>query len=118
MFYCCSSYFLKLIFEGSVRILLKPTPSAADIRKGGQQRYIVAVCAIFEEVTAREADRGMRLLIEGLKKGRRDAAIMSDVYWQRNAYYERKRRLLEKIFACCIRKGLVTYEEIMELRID
>ncbi len=60
----------------------------------------------------------MRLLIKGLKKGRRDAAIMSDVYWLRNAYYERKRRPPEKIFECCIRKGLVTYGEIMELRID
>ena len=52
-------------------------------------------------------------MIDGIKKGRSDVAIMQNVYWQKNAYYERKDRLIDKIFECCISKGFVRYEEIM-----
>ena len=52
-------------------------------------------------------------MIDGIKKGRSDVAIMQDVHWQKNAYYERKGRLIDKIFECCIYRRLVEYEEIM-----
>lgn len=52
-------------------------------------------------------------MIDGIKKGWSDVAIMQDVYWQKNAYYERKDRLIDKIFERCISKGFVRYEEIM-----
>lgn len=50
-----------------------------------------AVFRIIEEVSAREQNVHVRHLIEGLKSGRQDIAIMQEVPWQKNAYYERKK---------------------------
>ena len=66
-----------------------------------------------EEIEASETDEDVLCMIDGIKKGRSNVAIMQDVYWQKNAYYERKDRLIDKIFECCISKGFVRYEEIM-----
>lgn len=74
---------------------------------------VKAVYAILEEIEASETDEDVLCMIDGIKKGRSDVAIMQDVYWQKNAYYERKDRLIDKIFECCISKGFVRYEEIM-----
>lgn len=74
---------------------------------------VKAVYAILEEIEANETDEDVLCMIDGIKKGRSDVAIMQDVYWQKNAYYERKDRLIDKIFECCISKGFVRYEEIM-----
>lgn len=74
---------------------------------------VKAVYAILEEIEESERDRDVLCMIDGVKKGRSDVAIMQNVYWQKNAYYERKDRLIDKIFECCISKGFVRYEEIM-----
>ena len=74
---------------------------------------VKAVYAILEEIEESERDRDVRCMRDGIKKGRSDVAIMQNVYWQKNAYYERKDRLIDKIFECCISKGFVRYEEIM-----
>ena len=48
---------------------------------------------------------------------KKDLSIRQEVYWQKNAYYGRKGRLIEKIFGCCILEGYVRYEEIMGMAI-
>lgn len=74
---------------------------------------VKAVYAILEEIEANETYEEVLCIIDGIKKGRSDVAIMQDVHWQKNAYYERKDRLIDKIFECCIYRRLVEYEEIM-----
>ena len=74
---------------------------------------VKAVYAILEEIEENETDKDVLCMIDGIKKGRSDVAIMQDVHWQKNAYYERKDRLTDKIFECCIYRRLVEYEEIM-----
>lgn len=74
---------------------------------------VKAVYAILEEIEENETDKDVLCMIDGIKKGRSDVAIIDDVNWQRNAFYERKDRLIDKIFECCISKGFVRYEEIM-----
>ena len=69
---------------------------------------------ILDEICENETDKDVLCMIDGIKKGRSDVAIMQDVHWQKNAYYERKERLISKIFECCISKGFVQYEEIMK----
>lgn len=71
------------------------------------------VCAVFDEIEERENDKDILCMIDGFKRGRSDLSIMQDVHWQKNAYYERKSRLIDKIFECCIYRGLVEYEEII-----
>ena len=72
-----------------------------------------AICEIFEDIRGREKDSDVLRMINGLRKGRTDTAIMQDVHWRKNAYYDRKSKLIDKIYECCICRGYVDYEEIM-----
>ena len=76
-----------------------------------------AICEIFEEIRRRERDSDVLRMIKGLRKGRTDTAIMQDVHWRKNAYYDRKSKLIDKIYECCICRGYVDYEEIMSREI-
>ena len=73
----------------------------------------IVVCEIFEEIRRREKDQDVLCMINGLRKGRTDTAIMQDVHWRKNEYYDRKSKLIDKIYECCICRGYVDYEEIM-----
>lgn len=55
----------------------------------------VKTVAILEEIEENETDKDVLCMIDGIKKGRSDVAIIDDVNWQRNAYYERKDRLID-----------------------
>ena len=72
-----------------------------------------AVCSIIEEIREREKNRYILKMIEGLKRGESDVAIIQKVAWERNAYYERKKRFIEKIYKCCIGRHMVAYEDIL-----
>ena len=76
-----------------------------------------AVCEIFEDIRRRERDPDVLRMINGLRKGRTDTAIMQDVHWRKNAYYDRKSKLIDKTYECCICRGYVDYEEIMNREI-
>lgn len=56
---------------------------------------VKTVYAILEEIEENETDKDLLCMIDGIKKGRSDVAIIDDVNWQRNAYYERKDRLID-----------------------
>ena len=92
---------------------------AAEFRIGKRKFQIeitqedVAVCEIFEDIRKRERDPDMLCMINGLRKGRTDTAILQDVLWGKNAYYDRKSKLIDKIYECCIYQGYVEYEEII-----
>lgn len=45
----------------------------------------VAVYEIFEDIRRREKDPDVLRMINGLRKGRSDTAIMQDVHWRKNA---------------------------------
>ena len=57
----------------------------------------IVVCEIFEEIRRRERDPDVLRMINGLRKVRTDTAIMQDVHWRKNAYYDRKSKLIDKI---------------------
>ena len=77
----------------------------------------IVVCEIFEDIRKRERDQDVLCMINGLRKVRTDTAIMQDVHWRKNAYYDRKSKLIDKIYECCICRGYVDYEEIMNREI-
>lgn len=71
------------------------------------------VCKIIEEISKRETNEDVLCMIDGIKKGRCDVAIIHDVHWEKNAYYDKKRKFIEKVYKCCIKLQLVDYEEII-----
>lgn len=70
------------------------------------------VYRIVDEIYERE-DKWMRIMIDGLKKGMTDRMLIRRLPWEKNAYYDRKHRFIEKIYNCCIFWKLVTYDEIL-----
>lgn len=98
--------------------------SSAEFYAGGRKHCIPItdeiwiIFGIIEEIGKREEAKYMTEIIKKLKKGYSDKRIINESPVSRNAYYERKRKYLEKIYGCCISKGLVSYEEIMEEQIS
>ena len=119
----------RIMTKADVEEIVKRYPFVIEAIKTGREKAIFytgnrkrcieisedvkAVCAIFDDIQSRETDKDVLCMMDGIKRGRRDLSIMQDVHWQKNAYYERKSRLVDKIFECCILQGFVQYEEIM-----
>lgn len=71
------------------------------------------ICEIVEIVYEKEKDDVVKQMIKGLISGQSDIRIMRNMPYSRNAYYSRKGLFFEKIYDCCIARGLVTFEEIL-----
>lgn len=72
----------------------------------------IAVCKIIEEIYS-HANEWVRNMIDGLKKGKSDMTLICMLPWERNAYYARKRKFIEKIYNCCIFQDMVDYDDIL-----
>ena len=73
-----------------------------------------AVCKIIGDIYRTTRNPWIRRLIRGILAGKSDTALICELPWERNAYYERKRKLIEKIYNCCISLRLVKYLEILQ----
>lgn len=71
------------------------------------------VVATIDEISANEKDEFIKRLIDGIKNGETDKYLMRVLPLDKNAYYNRKKRIVDKIYQCCIFKGLINYEEIL-----
>lgn len=61
-----------------------------------------------------EEDKWLKLLIKGLMTEKRDIQIMQEIHFSKSAYYPKKEAFIQKVYECCIAKGLVTFEEILK----
>lgn len=102
---------------------MRERKEAAVFYVGGRKFEIPITCevkAIFEiieEIQAYENTECMISMIKRWNQGSSDKSIMNDKPISRNAYYDRKEKFINKIFDCCIYRGYVKYEEIMEEKI-
>ena len=71
------------------------------------------IFSIIDDISRKETDTYIKIMIEGIKKGYPDKYIMTKLPMEKNAYYDRKRKFVNKIYQCCICKGLIGYEEIL-----
>ena len=78
----------------------------------------LAIVEIIEELIAKEEVTWVKRWMLQLKTGKSDIAILFDMPISRAEYYLLKARLVDKIYNCCIYKGLVPYESILNERID
>lgn len=72
------------------------------------------VCNIIDDIYFNTENVWVRHMIDGLKAGKNDVRLISELPWERNAYYERKRKFIEKIYNCCISLQLVDYIQILK----
>jgi hypothetical protein len=75
---------------------------------------VIAVYDIINEIHARTKNVWIHFMISAIKAGKSDIYIIHHVPWERNAYYSRKQKFIEKVYNCCISQNLVNYEEILE----
>ena len=71
------------------------------------------VCDLVKIVVAAEKSNTIKQMINQIIAGQTDVFIMSVVPYSRNAYYDKKKAIIEKVYNCCISRGLVSFEEIL-----
>ncbi len=71
------------------------------------------ICEIVEILYEKEKDDVVKQMIKGLISGESDIWIMRNMPYSRNTYYTRKGLFFEKVYNCCISRGLVSFEEIL-----
>ena len=75
-------------------------------------KNIYLIRAIVEDIIQKE-DHYIGLIVEyHIKQGKSDRYIITQLPLSKNSYYRLKQRIHEKIYNCCIEKGVVSYEEI------
>lgn len=69
---------------------------------------------IVEDIESSASGTYEKVLIDGLKKGKKDISVMRNIPYSRSSYYSKKQGLIEKIYECSISKGLVDYDDILK----
>lgn len=102
--------------------LYKPIKNGEDVAifYVGKRKQIIkltdevkSVFEIINLVYERESDDTVKRIIKWLLAGQSDVWIMQRINFSKNAYYARKWQFLEKIYACCVARGLVSFEEAL-----
>ena len=75
---------------------------------------VKVIIEIIEEIVERETLVWMKTFYREILKGYSDIKILIDIPVERGKYYQIKKSFFNKIYECCIFKGLVRYEEILE----
>lgn len=72
-----------------------------------------AIVDILDEIIRRENSSWLKKIFLKVRKGNKDVYIMIDSPLGKGKYYLIKARLVNKIYDCCIYRGLVSYEDIL-----
>lgn len=78
---------------------------------------IKAVFSIIDDVMQTEESMITNIMRYRFKLGYTDEKIISGVPLSRSTYYRIKRTIEDKIYQCCILRGLVSYDELMSNKI-
>lgn len=74
---------------------------------------IKTVKQIIDDVYESEKQDWLQKMMGKIRKGKKDVNIIIDFPYEKNAYYMKKKAFLNKVYACCIAKDLVSYQEIL-----
>ena len=75
-----------------------------------------AIVEILDEIISREDSLWLKKIFLKVRKGNKDIYIMMDSPIGRGKYYLIKTQLVDKIYDCCIYRGFVSYEDILNER--
>ena len=79
---------------------------------------IKAVCEIIIAVCEKQSNFYIRHMINSILAGVSDVRIIQDMPCERNAYYDKKQKFSDKVYACCAAQKLVSYEDILNEEIS
>lgn len=75
------------------------------------------IIEIIHEIIENERTEWVKTFYRKLLNGDSDIRILIDCPVERGKYYQMKKSFFNKIYECCIYKGLVSYEEILSISI-
>ena len=75
------------------------------------------VVSIIDQVIENEQEPWLKTFYSKLKKGQKDISIITASPVERTKYYLVKEKFINKIYQCCIFKGIVPYEDILNDKI-
>ena len=78
---------------------------------------IKIVFSVIEDIMSNETPIVVKIMTLWIKYRHSDEYIIMKVPLSRSAYYRLKRTIENKIYQCCILRGLVTYEELLSEKI-
>ena len=103
-------YVLQMLEEGKTEAYFYISKRTEKIVVDDEVR---AVVEILDEIIRHENSSWLKKLFLKVRKGNKDVYIMIDSPLSRGKYYLIKAHLVNKIYDCCIYRGLVSYEEIL-----
>ena len=74
---------------------------------------VIAVLKIMKEIIDSEKIDWRKIIFTKISKGYSDTAIIINSPVGRTKYYDAKKEFIDKIYQCCIFKGLVDYKDIL-----
>ncbi len=105
-------------FPFIIKAVKKNLPSAVFVI--GNRKKVIEItpevrelCKIVEMICEEERDANIKLMIQLILNGESNIYIMQRVHYCKNAFYERKSAFIDKVFNCCILRGLVSLDEIL-----
>lgn len=104
-------YIVRAVQEGQTRAVFYVGKRKHEILI---TEVVKTVCRIFDDIYSSTKNKWIRLMIEGVRAGKSDISMIHLLPWERNAFYERKRKLIEKIYNCCVSLQLVCYDKILK----
>lgn len=75
------------------------------------------VFSVIDDIMENETPLIVKFMTYWLKYGYSDEAIIMKLPLSRSSFYRIKRTIENKIYQCCILRGLVTYEELLNDKI-
>ena len=78
---------------------------------------VIAVLKIMKEIIDSEEIDWRKVIFTKISKGYSDASIVINSPIGRTKYYDAKKEFIDKIYQCCIYKGLVEYKDILGTKI-
>lgn len=78
---------------------------------------VKTVFSVIDDIMSNESPLIVKIMTYWLKYGYTDEAIIIRMPLSRSSYYRLKRTIENKIYQCCILRGLVTYEELLNDKI-
>lgn len=113
-----------------IKKTLKKLPEILQELKSGQNKKprrkkrnlvidedVLIIVEIIEEIIENEETDWVKKWLRNLSKGLSDTRLLLGMPISRAEYYLIKNRLVDKIYSCCVYKGLVEYKDILKERI-
>ena len=111
----CYPYIIRAVKSGEKFVEIKINGRREHIEINDE---IMVFVEIFQMVYKREENSFVKKLIEiNIIQGRTNLSAFSDKPLDRSTYYRYKQSFVDKIYHCCIYKGLTTFAEILDEKI-